>query len=116
MRILLDENIAFSIQKALLELGHDVDHVKKLGIGGVPNGQVYERAQQGYHLFIINDRHFLNPDIFPPHQGLGVIFLRISMVDPNEQINALKEFLTNELEDHYIGHLTILRSDGYDIR
>lgn len=116
MRILLDENIALSVQKALQGLGHQVDHIKTLGLGGIANGEVYEKALQGYHLFVTNDRHFLNSDIFPPRPALGIVFLRISMADPTKQSDALKTFLTIEPEVRFIGHLTIMRSDGFEIQ
>lgn len=56
MRILLDECVPFQVRDALS--GHDVVTVQKMGWGGISNGDLLTKAEQGgFQVFLIADKN-----------------------------------------------------------
>lgn len=116
MRVLLDENVALLVQEHLTASGHQVEHLASRSLKGLKNGEIYQLALQGFDLFITNDRDFLSPRTFPPTPQLGIIFLRVSMAKPQDQVSALQRLLDREPPERLRGQLTIVRTHDYEIR
>ena len=116
MKILLDENVASAIKNYLLEEDHEVAQIRPEGPLSLKNGAVYRKAQESFDLFITNDRDFLNPKNFPPTETLGIIFLRVSMANPNNQVYGLKNLFSKESELTLKNKLTVVRTTDYAIR
>jgi len=56
MRILLDECVPVQVRNALV--GHDVSTAQQRGWGGISNGELLQRAEQGgFSLFIVADKN-----------------------------------------------------------
>jgi predicted nuclease of predicted toxin-antitoxin system len=58
MRILLDENLPESLEKALENLGHQVDSVNQLRLKGLDNSTLYREVAQAYELCFTKDAGF----------------------------------------------------------
>ena len=115
MKILLDENVAQAIKSFIESAGHDVSHIRPKGLS-LKNGAVYQKAKESFDLFVTNDRDFLKKTAFPPTEKLGVIFLRVSMSNPENQVQALKNLFSNEIPDSLRNKLVIVRSNDYEFR
>ena len=116
MRVLLDENVALIVQRHLQSAGHHVERIGARKLAGVKNGEVYRFALKAFDLFITNDRDFLSPRTFPPSPTLGILFLRVSMAQPEQQVVALQRLLEAESLERLVGKLTIVRAREYEIR
>lgn len=46
IRFFLDENMPFALLKFLRDRGYEASHLKKLGKGGIKNGEVYKVAEE----------------------------------------------------------------------
>ena len=53
MKILLDENLGWRLERYLP--GHEVESVPLIGRAGVGNGELLERAQDRFEIFITMD-------------------------------------------------------------
>lgn len=116
MKILLDENVAIDIYEYLLSSGHEVFHIRPEGPNSLKNGAVYKKAKESYDLFITNDRDFLKSTTFPPTKDLGVIYIRVSMAKPENQIQGLKNLFSKETAQTLKNKLTIVRLHDYESR
>ena len=116
MKILLDENVARAIKDYLLGEGHEVSQIRPEGPLSLKNGAVYLKAKESFELFITNDRDFINPKSFPPNKTLGIVFLRVSMANPGNQVYGLKNLLAKESESTLKNRLTIVRLTDYQMK
>ena len=116
MKILLDENVASAIKNYLSEQGHEVAQIRPESPLSLKNGEVYRKAKESFDLFVTNDRDFVNPKNYPPTKTLGIVFLRVSMSNPNNQVYGLKNLFTKESELTLKNKLTIVRLTNYEMR
>jgi Domain of unknown function (DUF5615) len=73
LRILLDENLDWRLERHLP--GHEVESVPLIGWAGVGNGELLERAQDRFDIFITMDSKMVR-ELDIPNSKLGVIVLK----------------------------------------
>ena len=107
MRILLDENVPYLVKSYLIDLGHQVSHVKDIGLQGIENGALIRKARQNYDLFITNDKDFQFQKKLHPTKTLGIILLRLGTTRAKEEIEAIKHLFSENPVETFIGKLTV---------
>ena len=73
MRILLDENLDWRLERHLP--GHEVESVPLIGWAGVGNGELLERAQDRFDIFITMDSKMVR-ELDIQNSKLAVIVLK----------------------------------------
>jgi len=73
LKILLDENLDWRLERHLP--GHEVESVPLIGWAGVANGELLERAQERFDIFITMDSK-MTRDLKIQHSKLAVIVLK----------------------------------------
>ena len=116
MKILLDENVASAVKNYLLEQWHDLAQIRPEGALSLKNGAVYQKVKESFDLFVTNDRDFLNPKNYPPTKTLGIVFLRVSMANPANQVYGLKGLFAKESESTLKDKLAVVRLTDYEMR
>lgn len=90
MRVLLDENVPHDLIPQLA--GHDITTVQGLGLAGIKNGDLLERARGDVDVFVTMDRKLEKQhDVSGLPFGIVVIVARSNrMVDLLPLVNALR--------------------------
>lgn len=73
MKILLDENLDWRLERYLP--GHEVESVPLIGWAGVENGELLERAQTRFEIFITMDSKMVR-ELNIPNSKLALIVLK----------------------------------------
>ncbi|HKZ41176.1 MAG TPA: DUF5615 family PIN-like protein [Candidatus Hodarchaeales archaeon] len=107
MRILLDENVPYAAKNVLTSLGYQVDHVKDVGLQGLENGALLQKAKNTYDLLITNDKDFSVQKNLQPTKTLGVILLRLGTTKAKEEIDAIQRLFSSKPVESFIGKLTV---------
>jgi hypothetical protein len=89
VRVLLDENVPHDLIPQLA--GHDIATVQGLGLAGIKNGDLLERARGGVDVFVTMDRKLEKQhDVSGLPFGIVVIVAKSNrMVDLLPLVNAL---------------------------
>ena len=95
MKFLLDQDVYAATARFLVELGHDVVLVSKIGLAKASDSDLLKVAQEQNRIFMTRDRDF-GGLVFVHALGAGVIYLRIM---PSAQ-NAVHRELANLLKCH----------------
>ncbi len=95
MKFLLDQDVYAATARYLIELGHDVVPVAKIGLSRASDSDLLQTATEQGRLFVTRDRDF-GYLVFIKFQGTGVIYLRIL---PSNQ-NAVHQELARVLREH----------------
>ena len=77
MKILLDENLDWRLERYLP--GHEVESVPLIGWAGVGNGELLERAQDRFEIFITMDSKMVR-DLNIQAAKLAVIVLKAQTI------------------------------------
>jgi predicted nuclease of predicted toxin-antitoxin system len=89
MRLKLDENVTVQAAPSLRSRGHDVDTVLDEALGGRPDEDVWQAAQQAGRFFVTQDLDFADVRRFAPGTHHGVLLVRI----PDGEQNRLPAYL-----------------------
>jgi len=95
MKFLLDQDIYAATARFLIELGHDVVPVAKIGLSRASDSELLQTANEQSRLFVTRDRDF-GYLVFIQFQSTGVIYLRML---PSNQ-NAVHQELARVLREH----------------
>jgi predicted nuclease of predicted toxin-antitoxin system len=71
-KFLLDENLSWRVVRGLARAGYDAVHTQQMGLNGLRDGAVFQRAQQLQRCIITRDSDFLTR-FPPPHHGIIVL-------------------------------------------
>lgn len=71
MRFLIDEMYAERVAELLVELGHDATHVRDIGLGGAPDGDVLARAVDEMRKLVTENASDFLP-LLGQRQGAGL--------------------------------------------
>lgn len=92
MKFLADENIAFSVVKALKRRGADVKSVRDYGLREAKDIRLVELSRREGRIILSHDKDFI--DLFESQRlAFSVIVIRLSDVRPSLVKQALLEFL-----------------------
>lgn len=100
MKFLLDQDVYAATARFLIDLGHDVLPVAKIGISRASDSHLLKTAYELNRILVSRDRHFGNL-VFVQYLGTGVIYLRML---PSTQ-NAVHQELARVLSEHSEGEL-----------
>lgn len=96
MKIKLDENIPQSIQRALLQRGHDADTVKDEGLQGQPDRNIWNAVKREGRFLITQDLDFSDQRLYVPGTHDGLLLVRLQ--EPGRQ--ALYRYLLALLDQY----------------
>lgn len=98
MKFLLDQDVYAATARLLIELGHDVVPVAKIGLSRASDSDLLQTANQQSRLFVTRDRDF-GYLVFIQYQGTGVIYLRMLPSTQNSIHRELARVLSKYSED-----------------
>ncbi len=79
MRLKLDENLPESLVPVLTGLGHNVDNVRREGLVGRSDPDIWQAAQSGGRFLITQDLDFSDLRKYAPGTHQGLLLLRIRL-------------------------------------
>lgn len=77
MRFLIDANLPHSITDLFHPPGHDVVHVRGIGLGDAPDEDVAARARQDQRCLVTRDYGFADIRAYPPRDYYGIVVLDV---------------------------------------
>jgi len=116
MRILVDENLYAPVAKMLEALGHDILDLKKDGLRGLTNGEVYNICQRENRILLTMDRDFGNILLYPPESTPGVIVVSLGRLSVNRALDLLSSFFAQYTEEQIRGRIIILEPARVRVR
>ncbi|MBW7897562.1 hypothetical protein B188_23880 [Candidatus Brocadiaceae bacterium B188] len=93
IKFLLDENIPYALIDLLESRGFTVMHLKRIGKGGIRNGEVYEFAEKNKMWIITRDADFQNIKKFNTYNVAGIILIKLTLTKTDYLLKSLKRFL-----------------------
>jgi predicted nuclease of predicted toxin-antitoxin system len=85
VRFLVDESLPRAVTRALLQAGHDVLDVRDIGLRGMNDSIIADRARSDSRVLVAGDTDFANALRFPPTTHPGIIVLRLPNAYAPEQ-------------------------------
>jgi len=110
-KFLLDENIPYALIDFLEKRGFSVEHLKKLQMGGLKNGDVYKIAEKGKMWIITRDAGFQNYYRFGSHDIAGIILIKLTVTKTNYLLKAMESFLDKYPDKLLEKHLIIVENE-----
>ncbi|HLG30743.1 MAG TPA: DUF5615 family PIN-like protein [Candidatus Brocadiales bacterium] len=110
IKFLLDENIPYALIDFLENRGFQVQHLKKMGMTGIKNGEVYKLAEAGRIWIITRDADFQNYYKFIIHEIGGIILIKLTKTKTSHLLVAMKSFLDKH-EDKLLKKRLIIMED-----
>ena len=114
VKFLLDENMPYALINLLESRGFTVMHLKKIGKGGIRNGEVYEFAERNKMWIITRDADFQNIRKFNTYNVAGIILIKLTLSKTDYLLKAIKRFL-----DRYKNKLSekrLIIVEDYEVR
>jgi predicted nuclease of predicted toxin-antitoxin system len=96
MRLKLDENLPESLVPALAALGHEVDNVRREGLVGRSDPDIWQAAQSGGRFLITQDFDFSDLRRYAPGTHHGLLLLRIRLPGRRALAMRLSEVFRSE--------------------
>jgi len=117
MKFLLDESMPRSSVNVLEELNLEVEHIRDIGMVGVPDNEIVDYARENKEIIIAKDIEFGNILTYPPSSHCGVVILRLPFWFTARQINnVLRGFLESVEVNKLENSITIVELGRYRIR
>ncbi len=111
IEFLLDENIPYALIDLLEKRGFPVHRLKKMGMSGKKNGEVYKLAEVGRMWIITRDADFQSYYKFIIHEIGGIILIKLTKTRTDYLLKAMESFF-NKYEDKLSKkHLIILEDE-----
>lgn len=98
IKFILDENLPFALVEFLINKGYEAEHLKKLGKGGIRNGEVYKVAEEKDAWILTRDSDFKSYHKFVTHPVKGIIVLTLSDTRTQNLLNVVGQFLETQSE------------------
>ncbi|MEJ2736670.1 MAG: DUF5615 family PIN-like protein [Anaerolineae bacterium] len=115
MKLLLDQDVSAATARFLLELGHDVVHVARLGLSRAPDQEILRVAREQDRILVTRDRDFGNL-VFVKNLGAGVIYLRIVPSTLSLVHMELERVLNFHSEEELSRAFVVVEARGHRIR
>jgi predicted nuclease of predicted toxin-antitoxin system len=115
MKLLLDQDVYAATARFLIQLGHDVVLVARIGLSQAQDEEILRIAQEQNRILVTRDRDFGNL-VFVKDLGAGVIYLRI-MPSTLDVVHAeLERVLKLHTEQELAQAFVVVESAGHRIR
>ena len=115
MKLLLDQDVYAVTERFLINLGHDVVPVARLGLSRADDGEILRVAQEQGRILVTRDRDFGNL-VFVQTLGSGVLYLRILSSTQSAVHNELERVLQIYTEEELRSAFVVIEAGGYRIR
>jgi len=105
IEFLLDENIPYAFIDYLEGKGYPAKHLKKLGLQGIKNGEVYKLAEDYKMWIVTRDADFQNLRKFASFNIGGVILFKLSVTKTENLIRIMDDILhrfSNRLQEKHL--------------
>lgn len=116
MKVFANENLFEPIIDYLRSLGHDVLSIRDLGLSGIPDDDVYQRACKEKLVIITMDKDFSRTFRFPPEKCGGIVVVKIYKRNVDETLSIFKKFYESIREKDILKNLVIITPEGARIR
>ena len=110
-KFLLDENIPFALTEFLDKRGYPVEHLKKIGKGGIKNGDVYNYAESNRMWIITRDADFQSYYKFVSYDISGIILIKLTITRTPHLLETLKDVLDKYKDKLSRKHLIIIEDE-----
>ena len=111
IKFLLDENIPYALIKLLEKKGFSVAHLKKIGKGGIKNGEVYKLAEESKSWIITRDADFQNYYKFISHDIGGIILIKFTVMRTSYLLEKIEAFFNKYKDKLSSKHLIIVEDE-----
>ena len=111
IKFLLDENIPYALINFLEKKDFAVEHLKKLQMSGIKNGEVYKIAEKRKMWIITRDADFQNYYRFSSYDVGGVIVIKLTLTKTNYLLKAMERFLAKYQDKLLEKHLIIVEDE-----
>ncbi len=115
IRFLLDENMPFALIDFLEERGYPVEHLKKVGKGGIKNGDVYKYAESNKMWIITRDADFQSYYKFISYDISGIILIKLKITKTSHLLKTLENVLDKCKDKLSEKHLIIIEDKAIRI-
>jgi len=115
LTFLLDENMPFALDEFLRNRGYNSYHLKKMGKGGIKNGEVYNVAEKKGAWILTRDSDFKSYHKFINHNVRGIIVFTLSDTRTGNILNVMKNLLDKHSEKFSSKHLIIIEDSKIKI-
>ena len=112
---LLDENMPFTLMEFLSKKGYEVNHLKKMGKGGVKNGEVYTLAEEESARILTRDADFKSYYKFLKYNVEGIIVFTMEDTKTKNILRVVDRFLQDHGEQLTSKRLIIIEDTGMKI-
>lgn len=116
MKLVVDENVSYSVVNQLRQQGWQVMTLTEEKGGSIDDQDIYQLALRENALLITRDYHFTNPLRFPAKPTKGIIYLRHGNLTSTEETEIIMKFLSQTILDEVSGKLVTLYRDTVTIR
>jgi len=115
MRIVVDENVSYSVVLRLREKGHKVVSIAKEK-KSTSDKDIFHLVLEEEAILITRDYHFTNPILYPPNKTEGIIYIRIGNLRSDEEVKIVERFFANYSPEQFKGKLVTLYRNSVHIR
>jgi predicted nuclease of predicted toxin-antitoxin system len=115
-RFKLDENLPRDATALFTDGGHDVETVLEEGLGGEPDGRIFDVCQEEQRIFVTLDLDFADIRQYLPEKHCGVWVLRPVAQRVQEVLALLRGWLALHASESSHQHLWIIERGRVRIR
>ena len=116
MKIIADENLFEPIIDYLRRLGHDVLSIRDVGLSGISDDAVFQKACHEARIIVTMDKDFSRMFRFPPEKCGGIIVVKIYKRTVEETLSIFRKVFESLHERDIVGNLVIFTPEGIRIR
>lgn len=117
MKILIDEDLPYAATRLLVEMGHDVQHVRDVGLSGEPDRVVFAKAQELDATLLTADLGFGNPHQYSPGTHSGMVIFRFpDFFRRDDILDLIRRFINDTDVDSLKGALVVVTPHSYRVR
>ena len=117
LKFLLDENISPQTAPGLRENGHDVVHVREVGLRGALDRDILSFARSESRVLVTQDAEFADIRKYPLGSHGGIVRLRLALATSAVVLRVLSALIPRlETQDVQSGALVITDGRRYRVR
>lgn len=116
MKLKLDENLPGELAEELRAVGHDADTVYDEGLGGAPDPDLLQAAQDESRILLTLDKGIGNVRVYPPERQAGIVLFRPPSSGRRSVLGFIRQHLPQVLELDITGRLVVVTDQALRIR